>query len=971
MALGALGAALRSPQAAQAPVLATAALGTVVTATVALDNLGHPAGTALLYEALEPGASAARTLPPHELRVPLPEEPGPIAPALSQTLAQHGTAPFIIYLADQADLSAAAVRPDWNERGAAVVDILRRHAAESQAALLAGLGAAGQHPTSFWIVNAIGVAGDLALAQWAAAQPGVVLVAADEVHALEDPAPAQAVDAAGVAWGVERVGAPTVWSEWGVRGAGIVVATIDTGAAYTHTALLQSYRGWSAGGVDHNYNWFDAAGEPPKLAPVDNAGHGTHVLGTLVGRAAGTYASLGMAPDARWIAARACAGLFCTDTALIAAAQWLLAPTNLAGDNPRPDLRPHIINNSWGKSGEDDWYTGYVQAWNASGIFSVFANGNSGAVFGCGSSGSPGQYAEAFAVGATDDEDFIGDFSSRGPTSDSRIKPDLSAPGVAVVSAWPGGGVHTLSGTSMATPHVAGAAALLWSANPALVGDLPATRAALTSSALPLTSPECGPSPTAVPNNVYGWGRLDARQAVQDVRVDVPWLSVPTTATLPANGTGQAVLTFDARQVSAPGTYTARLLVSALNVVTSVPVTFEVQAAANTALVTGALTNHWTGSGVYGRVQVGVGPTVWTDPGGGYTVTLPYGSYALTAAATGYLSATNALDVAGPASSDFVLMPDLPHVALISAEPYSATLAFGERYTGTATVENLGPRPLTITASVPPLEWAIDAAGTPLASLFDISSAPALPLADDQVYTYPLSLGFSLPIYGQLVSEVYLSSNGWVSAQPVPSALPLANCLDAASLPGAALAAFWTDLDPSAGGAVRAAAVDAETFVISFENVPPWRETPDPSGPTYTFEIVLHASGEVDYLFGDMGELPARWAMGMSRGAGRSQSLACYKAPQDLAHQRWTAHNQPPANLWLSPGSPVTVVAPGGSATVDLVLKGLGYVPWLAQPFQGQLRLATNDPSQPLLSLEARAIVGPPAVTLWLPVVRR
>jgi hypothetical protein len=386
--------------------------------------------------------------------------------------------------------------------------------------------------------------------------------------------------------------------------------------------------------------------------------------------------------------------------------------------------------------------------------------------------------------------------------------------------------------------------------------------------------------------------------------------------------------------------------------------------------VTGALRDQWTDGGIYGRVLAGAGPTVWTDTGGAFTITLPYGSYALTAAATGYLSATHALDVAGDASSDFVLMPDLPHLLLTTAEPYSATLAFGERYTGTATVENLGPRPLTITASVPPLEWVVDAAGEPAATLLDISSAPALALSDDQVYTTPLSLGFSLPIYGQLVSEVYLSSNGWVSAKPTSAAMPLAGCLDASLLPGGTLAAFWADLDPSAGGVVRAAAVDAQTYVISFESVPPWRETPDPSGPTYTFEIVLHASGDVDYVFGDMGELPARWAMGMSLGAGRSQSLACHKAPQDLAHRRWTAHNQPPANYWLGPGSPVTVVTPGASATIDVVLKGFGYVPWLARPFEGQLRLATNDPSQPAVSLAAQAVVGPPAVTYWLPVVR-
>lgn len=438
------------------PIAATATLGSVTTTVVDLDNAGLPAATAHLYEALEAGtAAAAQVQPPAPLRVLLPNQTGPIAPDLLADLqaAPGATAEMVIYLADQADLSAAASIPDWNKRGSAVVDTLTEHAAKTQAGLLAYLHAAGLQPTSFWIVNAVAVEGDLALARWAADQPDVALVAANEIHQMEAELTGEAVDANGPAWGISQILAPSTWADWGVRGSGIVVANIDTGVTYTHTALLQKYRGWSPGGVDHNYNWFDPAGQPAQPAPIDQAGHGTHTMGTMVGGAAGGYTALGVAPDALWIAARGCVGIFCLDTALIAASQWLLAPTNLAGLNPRPDLRPHVINNSWGKSGEEDWYIGYVQAWNASGIFSVFSNGNNGSIFGCGSSGSPGQYAASFSVGATDMSDFIADFSSRGPTSDGRIKPEISAPGVSVPSTWSNGGVYSLSGTSMAAPR--------------------------------------------------------------------------------------------------------------------------------------------------------------------------------------------------------------------------------------------------------------------------------------------------------------------------------------------------------------------------------------------------------------------------------------------------------------------------------------------------------------------------------------
>src|SRR5262249_8304067 len=139
------------------------------------------------------------------------------------------------------------------------------------------------------------------------------------------------------AWGIEQIGAPNVWSDWGVRGAGITVANLDTGVSYTHTALLHAYRGWSPSGVSHDYNWYDPAGDPPSPSPIDAAGHGTHTMGTMVGGPAGGYSDLGVAPTARWIAVRGCEGLFCEDDALIQGAQWLLAPTNLAGHDPRPD----------------------------------------------------------------------------------------------------------------------------------------------------------------------------------------------------------------------------------------------------------------------------------------------------------------------------------------------------------------------------------------------------------------------------------------------------------------------------------------------------------------------------------------------------------------------------------------------------------------------------------------------------------
>ncbi|HEU4421625.1 MAG TPA: S8 family serine peptidase, partial [Pilimelia sp.] len=264
-----------------------------------------------------------------------------VAQKVRDLLAEKGSADFWVMLADEADLRAASARRDRAARAAAVRQSAIRHAATSQAGLRRLLTDRKAPFTPYWIVNALRVTGDAALLNDVAARPEVARVVADEPVRLPRPLPGRTRQAAagGAEWNVARIRAPQVWNQLGVRGEGVVVANIDTGVQYDHPALASSYRGRRADGtVDHDYNWFDPSGICPSPAPCDNDGHGTHTMGTMVGSHGGD--EIGVAPRATWMAVKGCEYGSCSLSALLAAGQWILAPTDLAGRNPRPDLAP-------------------------------------------------------------------------------------------------------------------------------------------------------------------------------------------------------------------------------------------------------------------------------------------------------------------------------------------------------------------------------------------------------------------------------------------------------------------------------------------------------------------------------------------------------------------------------------------------------------------------------------------------------
>ncbi|HEY52918.1 MAG TPA: S8 family serine peptidase, partial [Caldilineae bacterium] len=159
-----------------------------------------------------------------------------------------------------------------------------------------------------------------------------------------------------------------------------------------------------------------------------------------------------------------------------------------------------------------------ADALRKAGIFFVAAAGNDGPA--CDSMETPpGNYDIVFSVGAIDSAGDLADFSSRGPDTqapDASGSPELLAPGVEVLSAWPGEQWQYSPGTSMAAPHVAGVVALMWSANPNLRGDIDATERILLETAAPYTgiNDGCG-VPGERPDSGAGYGIVDAYAAVQ------------------------------------------------------------------------------------------------------------------------------------------------------------------------------------------------------------------------------------------------------------------------------------------------------------------------------------------------------------------------------------------------------------------------------------------------------------------------
>lgn len=712
---------------------------------------------------------------------------------------------------------------------------------------------------SFWVTNAVHVRASRELIEQIARRSDVGQV--NKNYPIENERPEITPGKPGapdndryMADGLGAINAPAVWA-LGYTGAGTLVCNIDTGVDGNHSALSSRWRGNSEPAAECFYD--------PVLGqtfPYDSGQHGTHTMGTITGMSTLTGDTTGVAFGAQWICAATIdhpsgGGIGGTITLALQSFQWAVDPD---GNPGTLDDVPDVISNSWGipqgfLNQCDQTYWNAIDACEAAGSVVVFAAGNEGFTGLRSPSARATSIYSTFAVGALDisnpNAPFVAGFSSRGPSACSadpvlQIKPEISAPGVNTYSTVPGGGYQDgWSGTSMATPHVAGVIALMRDANPNL--DVITIKQIIMDTAVDIDA--------VGDDNNTGHGMIDALACVLSgingygsVSGVVTGNGSPIPAVVSVQGSPQMV-TCDINgnyTIGLPGDASYVLEYSYFGYVTgsaNITIVGDADVVQNMNL---ALAPSATLSGtVYGpdtNPVPGATITVLNTPlapvvangSGFYTMSIPSGaSYDVYAVGPGLGDQTQTVFIGGNTTLDFNL-PNDPRFSPSDPDNYGYRIYDSNDAGGVPFVWN-----------------SISGTGTPIVLSDDNFIAVAVP--------------FPFDFYGTTYNDIAVCSNGYVTAGSSNGSSSLGNgSIPSAGVPNNAIYAVWDDVYPVAGGTYVEYRPGSGEFVVEFNNVPYFGD-PTP----VSFQIILRDPAVWPTLTGD-----AQWVIHYNTGTRGSST---------------------------------------------------------------------------------------------------
>jgi len=770
--------------------------------------------------------------------------------------------------------------------------------------------------------------------------------------------------------GLRIINAHLLWAQ-GITGQGRLVMDIDTGVYPNHPALNFKWRG---NHVPSSQAWFDPAGT---TVPSDCDGHGSHTMGTMVGWSPTTGDTVGVAPDAEWIAAKTICSSPHTSNS-VAAFQWAIDPD---GNPSTIDDMPDAINNSWYDPDVTNECSGIykttLDAVEAAGIAVVFSAGNSGP--GTSTITKPKNIntnnVNVMCTAAIDGASYLGgntnpiaSFSSRGPslcggTGSLLIKPEVSAPGVSVRSSGTSTGYSVLSGTSMASPHVAGAVALLKQFAPNLTGKQ-------ILEALYNTAVDLG---TAGEDNNYGMGLIDVYAAF--LSLGTPDSTVPDPITDLSAGsptsnslTLQWTVPYDSSMNGVRG-YDIRYSTSAINDTIAFNNATQLPYTSNPDTTGG--TESYLVEGLdfatpyYFSIKSRDVWSNWSD---------------LSNSATGTTLAAPQISVT-PASINKILNPfdvvvDTVTISNVSINPstldFSVTLennTFPEGIISAKLIPKYNQLADVIESSSKdnPQEIggiSIEGAGGP--DLFgykwrdsnepngplyvwnDISATGTLATnwiatgtfdPKDEGYAGPFPLGFNFKFYGQEKSQIYVSSNGLILFNTVSTNIYTNAQIPNVAVPNEYIAPFWDDLDGVSSGTVHYKQ-EGSTFIVQFTG---WHKYSNTG--SLTFQIVIHQNGKIVVYYNNMSATLNSATVGIENAAGNDGLQVAYNANYVANNLALEFAAEPD---WLSNNVNSGTLFNGNSVDVELTFRAEDYP---AGNYSMDLNVASNDPVNPVVTV--------------------